>query len=99
MDPLNIQTPDATKRRKITRPIVSDLDGTREGGLMFPIILIVGIVAASMAHPAALTSFWVWFVLLMMSVAVSIGTQKAVARWNDFVEPQDDDDLGGHGSK
>ena len=80
-----------SERRKLTRPVVSDLDGTREGGLVFPITVIVGMIAASIAHPAALTSFWVWFVLLMMSVFVSLGTQKAVARWNGYSEPGEDD--------
>jgi len=79
------------QRRKLTRPVVSDLDGTREGGLVFPIVLILGIIAASAAHPAALSSFWVWFVLLMMAIAVSLGTQRLVAHWTGFVDPTEED--------
>ena len=80
-----------SERRKLTRPVVSDLDGTREGGLVFPITVILGMILASIAHPAALTSFWVWFVLLMMSVAVSLGTQKCVARLNGYEDPNDEE--------
>ncbi|WP_050931720.1 hypothetical protein [Aestuariivita boseongensis] len=77
-------TNDAPKRRKITRPVVSDEDGMREGGLVFIIVLIVGFIGASMVHPLALTSFWVWFALLMMSVAVASGTQRLVAWFNGY---------------
>ena len=66
-------------RRKFKRPVMSDADGTREGGLVFVIVFLVGFIAASVAHPAALTSFWVWFVLLMMCVAIAVGVQKIAA--------------------
>lgn len=69
---------------------MSDLDGTREGGLVFPIVFIIGFIGASLVHPAALASFWVWFVLLMMAAAMAAGTQRAVARWNGYCE----DDAG-----
>ena len=66
-------------RRNFKRPVMSDADGTREGGLVFVIVFLVGFIAASVAHPAALTSFWVWFVLLMMCVAIAVGVQKIAA--------------------
>ena len=65
--------------RKIKRPVISDTDGMREGALTFPIVLILGFISASVAHPGALSSFWVWFVLLMMSVCVAQGVQRGVA--------------------
>ncbi|WP_415402843.1 hypothetical protein [Tateyamaria sp. SN3-11] len=65
--------------RKIKRPVMSDSDGMREGALALPIVFILGFVGASIAHPAALMSFWVWFALLMMSVAVARGVQRAAA--------------------
>ena len=81
---------DAPKRRKVKRPDVSDADGMREGGLVFIIVLIVGFILASMVHPLALTSFWVWFALLRMSVAVASGTQRLVA-WLNGYEPIEDE--------
>ena len=69
---------------------MSDEDGTREGGLIFPIVFILGFIAASMVHPGALSSFWVWFVLLMLSAAVAVGTQQAVARLNGYSEDEED---------
>lgn len=78
------------QRPKLHRPVVSDQDGTREGGLVFPIVFIVGFVTASMVHPAALSSFWVWFVLLMLSAAVAVGTQQMVAHLNGYAEDEED---------
>lgn len=83
-------TPQERDRPKLRRPVVSDEDGTREGGLVFPIVFMIGFVAASLVHPAALSSFWVWFVLLMLSAAVAVGTQQAVARLNGFSEDSED---------
>lgn len=78
---------EATRERtKIKRPVVSDEDGTREGGLVFPIVFIIGFIAASLVHPAALSSFWVWFALLMLSAAVAVGVKQVVAHWNGFEE-------------
>lgn len=82
-------TSPAPEQPRIKRHTVSDTDGTREGGLVFPIVFILGFVAAAVAHPGALTSFWVWFALLMMSVAVSLGVQKAVARLYGHQEEDD----------
>jgi 4-hydroxybenzoate polyprenyltransferase len=76
------------ERRKLKRPVVSDADGTREGGLVFCIVGILGFVVAAMVSPLALTSFWVWFALLMMAVAVASGTQKAVAWLNGHIEEE-----------
>ena len=67
------------KDRKIKRPVVSDLDGTQQGGLAFCVSLIGGSVAAAALAPGSLTSFWVWFSLLMLSIAVALGTQKLFA--------------------
>ncbi len=89
-----ITSPAPTNERKIKRPVVSEEDGTREGGLVFPIVFIIGFVLASMAHPAALASFWVWFVLLMMSIAFSVSTQRLVARLNGFDAKNQDDAKG-----
>lgn len=83
-------TPTPPKDRKIKRPVVSDEDGTREGGLVFPIVFILGFIGASIAHPAALASFWVWFALLMLSVAAASATQKCVARWNGYSEEDEE---------
>ena len=83
-------TNDAPKRRKIKRFVVAEDDGTREGGLVFTIVMIIGFIGASAVDPLALTSFWVWFSLLMMSIAVAVGAQKLVARWNGH-EPIDEE--------
>ena len=63
----------------IKRPVVSDLDGTQQGGLAFCVSLIGGSVAAAALAPGSLTSFWVWFSLLMLSTAIALGTQKLFA--------------------
>ncbi|MFL4471094.1 hypothetical protein ACERZ8_14845 [Tateyamaria armeniaca] len=83
---------DPSERRKIKRPRMSDADGTREGGLTFVIVFIVGFVVATVAHPAALTSFWVWFFLLLMCVAVAVGVQRGVAHLYGYVEDGDDEE-------
>ncbi len=58
---------------------VSDSDGTREGGLVFCLSLIVGMIVAQATHPSALTSFWVWFALLAAACGIAFHTQKLVA--------------------
>ncbi len=65
---------------KIKRHVVSDLDGTQQGGLVFCIMVLVGIIVASVAHPLALTSFWVWFAMLSMAVSVAVGVQQLFRR-------------------
>lgn len=78
---------DATARLRLHRTrVVSDLDGTQQGGLAFVIAAIAGMIAAASLAPGALTSFWVWFVLLIMAVAVALGVQRA------FAQPADEDD-------
>jgi hypothetical protein len=72
--------------RKIRRPVVSDLDGTREGGLVFCLALIAGMIAAASIIPAALTSFWVWFALLTVSAGIAVNVQKLVAYLNGHCE-------------
>ena len=67
------------KDRKIKRPVVSDLDGTQQGGLAFCVSLIGGAMLAAALAPGSLTSFWVWFTLLMSSSAIALGTQKLFA--------------------
>ncbi|KIC48766.1 hypothetical protein [Tateyamaria sp. ANG-S1] len=72
---------DLTEQRKpIKRHTVSDLDGTQQGGLAFVIAVIGGMIAAASLAPGALTSFWVWCVLLMMSIAIGMGVQHVFAR-------------------
>ncbi|MEL6449807.1 MAG: hypothetical protein AAFQ19_00995 [Pseudomonadota bacterium] len=71
---------DAAQKAKIKRHTVSDADGTREGGLIFVIVFILGFIAATVSHPAAITSFWVWCVLITMAMVVAVGAQKAIAR-------------------
>ena len=82
---------DPSQRRKIKRPVVSDADGTREGGLVFVIVFIVGFITATVMHPAAITSFWVWFFLIVMSAGVAVGVQKAIAHFYGFEEDGEDD--------
>ncbi|WP_299725819.1 hypothetical protein [uncultured Tateyamaria sp.] len=82
---------DPPNRRKIKRPKMSDADGTREGGLVFVIVFIVGFILATVAHPAAITSFWVWFFLLTMCAAIAVGVQKGVAHLYGHVEDGEDD--------
>ena len=66
----------AAEQPRIKRHTVSDLDGTQQGGLAFVIAVIGGMIAAASLAPGALTSFWVWFALLMLAVAVSAGVQQ-----------------------
>ncbi|MEL6620845.1 MAG: hypothetical protein AAFP16_18360 [Pseudomonadota bacterium] len=73
-------TSPAPEEPKIKRHTVSDLDGTQQGGLVFVISLIGGMILAAMLAPGALTSFWVWFALLMMSAALAAGAQRLFAR-------------------
>ncbi len=79
-------TDGADAPRKIVRPVVSDLDGTREGGLAFCICLLLGMIGAAGVSAAALTSFWVWFALLLAAAGVSVNVQRMVARWGGYEE-------------
>ena len=74
--------------RKIVRPVVSDLDGTREGGLVFCISLVLGMIAAASVSAVALTSFWVWFGLLIAAAGISVNVQRVIARWNGFEDEE-----------
>lgn len=67
-------------RHKIKRHTVSDLDGMQQGGLVFVIALMGGMIVAAALAPGALTSFWVWFALLMLSAAIAKGAQQLFAR-------------------
>ena len=69
-----------TDRKPIKRHTVSDLDGTQQGGLAFVIALLAGMIAAAALAPGALTSFWVWCVLLMLAMATARGVQQLFAR-------------------
>ena len=64
----------------IKRPVVSDLDGTQQGGLAFCVALLSGSVVAASLAPGSLTSFWVWFALLTASVSIALGVQKLFAQ-------------------
>ncbi|MGR3436854.1 MAG: hypothetical protein ACU0CO_18525 [Shimia sp.] len=70
---------DFPRRPVVERPVVSDLDGTREGGLAFVIALVGGMIAAVSVHPAALASMVVWVGLL----AMAIGVMASVTRMFD----------------
>ena len=76
---MNGLTSPTVEKPKIKRHTVSDLDGTQQGGLAFVIAAIVGMIAAATLAPGALTSFWVWFALLMLAVAVALGVQRLFA--------------------
>lgn len=69
-----------TEPQKIKRHTVSDLDGTQQGGLAFVIALLAGMIAAAALAPGGLTSFWVWFALLMLAAVIASGTQGLFAR-------------------
>ena len=75
-------------KRKIKRPVVSDMDGTREGGLVFCICLIFGMIAAGSISGAALASFWVWVGLLVTSVGVAVNVKRLVVRLSGFKETE-----------
>lgn len=66
--------------KRIKRHTVSDLDGTREGGLVFCIAVIGGMITAAIVSPLALTSFWVWVGLLSAAAGIGVSVQKLVAR-------------------
>jgi fatty acid desaturase len=83
---------DPERKRKIKRPVVSDLDGTREGGLAFCIVLIMGMVLGAALAPGALTSFWVWVGLLAMAIAIAVNLQRAVARLTGFKPDNDEEE-------
>jgi len=71
--------------------VVSDRDGTREGGLVFCVVLIAGMVIGAAVAPGALTSFWVWLGLLAMSIAIAVNVQMLIARANGFRAEEDED--------
>ena len=75
-----LTTKNPVEARKIKRPIVSDGDGMQLGGLAFAVALIGGMIAAAILAPGALTSFWVWFALLMMATVTASGVQRLFAR-------------------
>lgn len=65
---------------KVKRHTVSELDGTQQGGLVFVIGLIGGMIVAATLAPGALTSFWVWFGILMLASACAKSAQQFFAR-------------------
>ena len=69
-----------TDRKPIKRHTVSDQDGTQQGGLACIIAVFVGMITAATLAPGALTSFWVWFALLMMAVGIAVGVQQIFER-------------------
>lgn len=71
---------DDKQQPSIKRPVVSELDGTREGGLAFCVALFGGMVVAAAVSPGSLASFWVWIGLLSMAVAVAVNTKRIFAR-------------------
>ncbi|WP_147105357.1 hypothetical protein [Tateyamaria sp. syn59] len=71
---------EVSERKSIKRHTVSDLDGTQQGGLAFVIAVLGGMIAAASLAPGALTSFWVWCVLLFMAITVGLGVQQLFSR-------------------
>lgn len=73
--------PDSDVRRSpvVKRPDLSREDGTQQGALVFCIALIGGMILAATIAPLALTSFWVWFTLLMLSVSLAAGVRALFA--------------------
>ena len=74
------QDVDPAEKPRIKRHVVSEIDGTREGGLAFTISLILGLVAASLVHPLALSSFWVWCAVLTAAVGIMVNVQRLFDR-------------------
>ena len=72
--------------KRIKRPVVSDLDGTREGGLVFCIALIGGSIVAASVNPLALTSFWVWFAMLSAAIGIAVSVQRLIGRTPEVEE-------------
>ena len=68
-------------------------DGTREAGLVFLVVVIAGMIVATILYPPALTSFFVWFALLMLALSIALGVQKLVVYWfhGGVVEPSEYD--------
>lgn len=56
-------------------------DGTREGGLVFLVVVILGMIVATIVYPPALTSFFVWFALLMLAVSIAVAVQRLTVLW------------------
>ncbi|MEM1075959.1 MAG: hypothetical protein AAGI36_15980 [Pseudomonadota bacterium] len=76
-----MRAPNETREdRKIKRPVVSDLDGTQQGGLAFCVSFLGGIFLAASVAPGSLTSFWVCLSLVSASVGIAAATQKLFAR-------------------
>ncbi|WP_299686596.1 hypothetical protein [uncultured Tateyamaria sp.] len=68
---------DEIARQRLYRTrVVSDMDGTQQGGLAFVISVLSGMIVAATLAPGALTSFWVWFALLMLAVVIALGVQQ-----------------------
>lgn len=87
-----MQSPGAAPREsKLKRPVVSDLDGTREGGLVFCVAMLAGLIAGAILLPGALTSFWVWCALLAVSAGLAWSVQTSIAHWTGHSEEADDD--------
>lgn len=68
-----------TRKPVVTRPDLSREDGMAQGGLAFCITAIAGMIAAASLVAGALTSFWVWFVLLMMAISVAAAARPFFA--------------------
>ena len=60
----------------------SEADGSQEGGLAALVAGISGMVSAAALLPGALTSFWVWMMILSVAIAVGSAAQN-VACWNN----------------
>jgi len=68
------------RQRLLRTREVSDLDGTQQGGLVFVVATLLGMILAAGLAPGALTSFWVWFALLMLAGACAVAAQQLFSR-------------------
>lgn len=72
--------------RMHARSGTSEEDGTQQGGLVFCVVLMAGMVFAVFVFPPALTSFFVWFALIGVAISAAVGTQRLVQSWSSSQE-------------
>ena len=83
--------PDAPKR-KLKRPVISEHDGMHEGGLVFCVTLIAGFVLSNIVVPGAAASFWIWVVLLVVSMGIAVNVQQGIRAFFARRLPEDPSD-------
>lgn len=60
-----------------------EADGTHEGGLAALVAGLGGVVTTAALIPGALTSFWVWMLILTGGIAMG-AVGQAIAQWNNL---------------